>query len=181
MNQSLITVRYAKALFEIAEEQNLVDTIKADMESIMVLAKESREFAQLLESPVIGTAQKETVLGEVLSNSLHEYSLKFVLLITQNKREKYLQDIARSFLDMYFKKQGIRQASITFPAEVSQEKIDQIKTHLEKQLDATIELTTKIDPAIMGGMILRIDDQQVDGSVSGKLRRIHTHLKQTEL
>lgn len=181
MNQSLITVRYAKALFELAEEKQLVEQLKEEMETILQLTEESREFALLLESPVIATAQKIETLATVFSGKLHEYTLKMLQLVTENKRESYLPAISRHFLTLYFNKKGIRQATVTLPTESNPETIQKLKETLEKQFNASIELKTIIDPQIIGGMVLRIDDQQLDGSVSGKLRRIKSHLRETEI
>ncbi|MCL3780334.1 ATP synthase F1 subunit delta [Prolixibacteraceae bacterium JC049] len=181
MNKSLITVRYAKALFELVEEKQLVEQIKEEMEVLLHLTEESREFALLLESPVIATAKKIEALKTLFNGKLHDYTLKMLQLATENKRESYLPAISRHFLTLYFKAKGIRQATITLPSESTEEATQQLQETLEQKLNMPIELKTKINPAIIGGMILRIDDLQLDGSVSGKLQRIKSHLKKTEI
>lgn len=181
MNDSTIRVRYAKAFFSVAKEKNMIKTLRTDIEKVLVVCKQSAEFNHLLESPVVSTSKKLELINELFKKEINEVTLNFLLLITKNKREIYIPGICRNFLELIKKDQNIRSAVITTATEIDKNTIDKIETFMGKELNATIELSSKIDPEIIGGLILRIDDKQFDSSVDTKLKKIKQHLLETEL
>ncbi len=181
MDQSAITVRYAKAFFETAKEKNLLNQLKADIESILEVCTESADFILLLESPVVKTSKKAALLKTIFEGKVHGLSLNFLLLITKNKREDHIPGICRNFLDLTRKDQNIKSAILTTASEVSADIINKIQDLLSKELDATIELSSKVNPEILGGLVLRLDDKQYDASVATQLKKIKQSLLETEV
>jgi F-type H+-transporting ATPase subunit delta len=181
MNESIITVRYAKALFSLAKEKGLLGRLKADIESVADVCSKSAEFILFLESPVIKTSKKISLLSEIFSGSLHELTLKFLILITENKRETFIPRICRNFLDLLRKDLGIRTAVITTATQLSAGILEKAKLIMEKELHSKIELNGKVNPEILGGIILRVDDRQYDASLATQLKKIKINLLETEL
>ena len=181
MNQSKISVRYAKAFFSLAKEKGLLDTFKEDMEVVANAGIESKDFLLLLESPVVKTSQKVKILNQIFSGKIHDLTLKFILLIAENKREIHIPDICRNFLALTREDLGIKSAMITSAKQLSKESMEQAKEILEKNLNYQIEITEKVDPAIIGGVILRVDDKQVDASIATQLKKIKSKLLETEI
>jgi len=181
MNESIITVRYAKAFFLLAKEKGMLDTLKADMETVMNVCTESVDFNLLLESPVVKTSKKTKLFSEIFSGSVHELTLKFLKLIAGNKREIYIPGVCRKFLSLTRSDMGIKTASMTTAAELSQQTMDKVKQILERDLNSKIELTEKVNPEILGGLILRIEDKQFDASLATQLKKVKTELLETEI
>ena len=181
MDQSAITVRYAKAFFTLAKEKNILDTLKADIDLISGVCKESTDFILLLESPIVKTSKKAELIKAIFSEKIHDLSLKFLLLITKNKREENIPGICRNFLALTREDQNIKSAVLTTATEIDTETTNKIKEMLGKELDATIELSTNINPDLLGGLVLRVDDKQYDASVATQLRIIKEKLLVSEL
>jgi F-type H+-transporting ATPase subunit delta len=181
MDQSAITVRYAKAIFELAKEKNLLPTLKKDIEMIASICKDSTEFILLLESPIIKTSKKTELITSIFNEKVHQLTLNFLNLITQNKREIHIPGICRNFLALTRKDQNIKSAVLTTASEIDTETIKKIEQLMEKELDAKIELSTQINTKIIGGMILRLEDKQYDASVATQLKKIKQKLLETEL
>jgi F-type H+-transporting ATPase subunit delta len=181
MNESIITVRYAKAFFSLTKEKGLLDTIKPDIESIMGVCNESAEFIFLVESPVVKTSKKIKLISEIFSDQVHELTLKFLILITENKRESYIPDVCRNFLSLSRKDMGIKTAVLTTATELSVATIEKVKRIMGKELDSKIELTSKINPEIIGGLIIRVDDKQIDASMATQLNKIRAAFLETEI
>ena len=181
MDQSAITVRYAKAFFSLAQEKSLLDTLKSDIELIYSVCKESVEFILLLESPVVKTSKKTKLISSVFKGNVNDLTLNFLELITQNKRETNIPGICHNFLDLTRKNQNIKSAVLTTASELSSQAINKIKELLGDELKAEIELTTKINEELLGGMVLRIDDKQYDASVATQLKKIKQTLLESEL
>ncbi len=181
MDQSAITVRYAKAFFLTAKEKKKLDKLKADIAMVLEVCKTSNDFILLLESPVVKTSKKASLISKIFSGNVEELTLKFLLLIIQNKREVHIPGICRNFLDLTRKNQNIKSAMLTTAAEINaatQKKVEQL---LAKELNASIELSTQVNPDILGGLVLRIDDKQYDASVATQLKKIKQSLLETEL
>src|SRR5690606_1509514 len=108
MDESAISVRYAKALFTLGKEQNMLSLLKNDMEIISAACKQSDEFNQLLKSPVIPTSQKIKMFRQIFSQSLTAPTMNLLELISNNKREIFLESIARNVLDLIRKEKNIK-------------------------------------------------------------------------
>jgi F-type H+-transporting ATPase subunit delta len=181
MDISAIRVRYAKALFSLAKEKNELETLKIDVEKVAKVCDHSPDFINLLESPVIPTTKKSGLIAQIFKTEVSPLTLKFLLLILHNNREEYIPGICRNFLGLIRKDQNIKSATLVTATEIEQKTFNKIKTLIEKELKATVELNSQIDPEIIGGLILRIDDKQYDASITTQLRKIKQEFLETEL
>ncbi len=176
MSESAIRMRYAKAFFLMAKEKKMLQVLIDDVQKVIEVCSWSREFILLLESPVITSSKKEELISEIFNKEINPLTLNFLLLITRNKREDQIPGICRNFLDLTRKEQNIRSALLITASGLPPGITDKIKIQIEKELNAKVELSSKVDPEIIGGMILRIDDKQYDSSVSTQLRKIKHQL-----
>lgn len=173
---SLIRVRYAKAFFQSAKEKKLLGELKTDIENILSICNNSPEFIGLLNSPVVKTRQKSELISQIFKSQVNELTLKFLILITENKREAEIPGICRNFLEMTRKDQNIKTATLITADEISIETTEKIRKIVEKETGAGIELSSRINPDLIGGLILRIDNKQYDSSVASQLKKIRQQL-----
>ena len=172
MDQSKIAVRYAKAFFSLAKEKKMLPKLKPDVDLIEQLIKESADFILMLESPVIRTAKKLELLEIIFEGKINGLTLKFLKLITENKREVHLPGICRNFLERYRRDQGVKAVSITSAIPLEKDLIAQIQSKLENGLKNRVELSEHVKENLIGGFVLRIEDRQVDASLSAQLRKV---------
>ncbi len=181
MDQSAITVRYAKAFFSTAKEKNTLKTLKTDVELVLDVCNNSSDFILLLESPIIKTSKKAELISTIFKGKIDELSLKFLLLITTNKREVHIPGICRNFLGLTRKDQNIKSAVLTTATGIDTDTVGKIELLLAKELGAKVELTSQVNANLIGGMILRIEDKQYDASVATQLKKIKQQLLEAEL
>ena len=166
MRQSRVTIRYAKALLKLAIEQKTLEQCYRDMALIEKICVESKEFSLLLKSPIVKTDKKLKILKEILNLKISAPIMQFIYIITTKKREALLGLIANSFINLYKTHNKISRATAITAEPLDDllrlEVIDFIKKHGQEN----VELTEKVDPAIIGGAIIRIGDKQLDASVS---------------
>jgi len=178
MNESKISVRYSKALFELAKEQGVVKEVRDDMKFILELSA-LHEVKEMLASPVIENSVKRSALIEILKVDVHDITLSLVALSVKNNRESFLPGIARCYIDMADKYNGITKASLTTATRVSDSVLKRVSELIEKRFSTKVEFEEKADPEIGGGFILKVEDRYIDASVRTQLRRIKKELTES--
>jgi F-type H+-transporting ATPase subunit delta len=176
MNESKISVRYAKALFQLGKEKQNLETLKADMALVAQVCETVGDFWLMVESPVVKTSQKRELVQQIFSRKVDQLILNFLDLVVQNKREIYLKDIARNFLSFCRKDLGIKSAVLTSAVPVEEAGKEKMIQFLREAFQADIELEEKVDKKLIGGFVLRVEDQQLDASVAQQLNRIRREL-----
>ena len=175
MNESKITTRYAKAIFDLAQENNLLDKIKQDFDLIAQVI-EIQDFQQLIKSPIIPVSQKQAAFKEVFADKVHQYTLDFLLLVVENKREPYLKMMILDFYELYKKALGITEVHLTTAIELDQKQKQEFIDILAKTLNSKIDLHSETDPQIIGGFILRVENRLLDLSIASQLKQIKKEL-----
>jgi len=180
MNESKISVRYAKALFLLAKEDGELASITDDVK-LIADSCQIADFNLVLESPVLKSAQKQAFFQSVFKNRLHTTTSSFLNLLIKNKREAFLAAIMRNFLSFYKKEQGVKTVTITAATAVDAKFKAEISQFVKDKFNATAELHEVINEKLIGGFILRIEDLQFDASVSSKLQQIERELVNTTI
>lgn len=176
MNQSKISVRYAKALLESALDKKNLDAVYQDMNNLYQICRQVNQFERFLNNPVIQQSKKKAIIHAVFSGKVTDLTLSFLDLIVQNKREMYIQDITRRFLDDFRKHKRITTVLLTTVIPVDQELKKRITQLIEQSYKTTVELEEQQNEQLIGGFIIRIDDKMMDASVSKQLRNLHKEL-----
>ncbi len=162
-------IRYAKALLELSIEQNHLDVTMQDMQTLSGVLHDSRDFRSFLASEVIKPDQKEAVVERVLKSSLSELVYNFILLIIRHSREAIMSEIALAFERQYKAHMNIVTAEVTSAYALSETEKETIKKIVAEAVSGTIEIVEHVDESIIGGIILKVGDRQIDASISHTL------------
>lgn len=181
MDQSKINVRYAKAFFSLAKEKGLTVELRKDAGLISSVCTSIGDFIAMIDSPIVSTSGKIKAIKSIFEGKVNLYSLNFLVLIVENRREKYIPGIFRNLEELYRKEEGIISAILTTAKPLDENTIEQIRKSLEMEYGVKVELSQMIDAELIGGFVLRIDDNQYDASISTELKKIKDKLLQTEL
>lgn len=176
MNHSKIPVRYAKALISSAKEQGIMDYVRIDMEGFMGIIKSVPDLLQLLESPIINTAKKLEVLSAIFTGKIQPLTQSFFRLALEKNREDHLPGMARMYIELYKKAKGIKIATLKTAEPIDKGTRDELISRIRKTFNSEIELHEETDKELVGGFILQVEDQQLDASISGKLKKIKREL-----
>lgn len=176
MNNSKISVRYARALFNSAVEKNLLDNVYHDMIFFSELCKVA-EMKEVLSSPIIQPSKKMDILHKVAGDSIQKISLSLLDMAVQNGRENHLPAIAREFIRETREYRGITESVLTTAVKIDENTRKQIAGFIEGIFKTKVDLKEVIDKEIIGGFVLKIEDSYIDASVKNKLRKIEKELK----
>jgi len=169
MQGTRVASRYAKSFIDLTIEQGVLEQACNDMKYILQVCKSEHELVVFLKSPVVKTDKKLAVLKELFTGKLNEVTDAYIRLITHKKREKYLVEIAEEFLNQYKIKKNIITASITSASGLDDTARKTVISLVKGNGTNEVVLQEKIDKNIIGGFIIRVEDKQVDTSVSRKL------------
>ena len=176
MNLSLVSVRYAKALFKLSTEKGVVEEVYKNIQLLSGHYADNDSFRMFMQSPVVKAEKKKAFLKEVYENVVNPITLGAVNLIIDNNREGILDSVFRSFTSFYKKENNIKTATLYSAFEMDKEFQDKVKLIVAKELNCDVELSVIVKTELLGGFILKIDDKMVDASITGKLKRVRKHL-----
>lgn len=177
MNRNRVTVRYAKALIELASEQKVLEHVSRDAEVMLEALTAFRGFSDFVLNPGTRSTDKYARIQSIFSNEFHPLTMKFFQLVFDHQREAYLKDLCRNIVTMSHEINGIVSASLTTAIELKPEVAEQIRKKFEKKIAASILMKTEVNPELIGGFVFTIDGLQYDASVSSRLQAIEKQLQ----
>ncbi len=170
MNIGIVSKRYAKALYEFAHQNGNDKAVYQEMQLLAHCYWEIKVLRPSLENPLLPKEEKVTLLcqaagGEKVSN---EYK-RFVCLVLDERREKLMQFIAHSFIDLYREKNHINIGKLTTATPVQEETIARMKETVAKGTQGTVEFETHIDPSLLGGFVFEINFNRLNASIAHQI------------
>jgi F-type H+-transporting ATPase subunit delta len=172
MLDSIIEERYAKSLFELALETGKLEQVRKDMDLMIDVCVNSRDFRHMLLNPVIRPEKKIMVLDAVFSGKIEELSRQFYHLLSRKRREKFLEWIARQFVAKYKKYHNIHVIEIRSAAPLNEELRERVIDIIETRTKGTVELTEIIDKNMIGGFIVSDEGRRYDASLTTTIKKL---------
>jgi F-type H+-transporting ATPase subunit delta len=166
--------RYAQAVFELAKEQGTLDRWSNDLAILDSLASDPEVMA-FFASPKQSEAEKLDVIDRALADSQPE-TRRLGQMLVRRRRLAIIPDLVQAFNESVLKESGIAVADVTTAVPLDATEEEMVKAQLKSMIGQEIELRTHVDPSIIGGLVVRIGDNLIDGSVSDRLRRLHERL-----
>lgn len=171
--------RYATALFEVASEQNAVDAVKADLDRFDALLTESPDLVRLVRSPVFSAEEQLQALSAVLDRAgIGGLSAKFLKLVASNRRLFAVRDMIRVFRKLVAQHKGEVTAEVTVAEALKNEHVEALRSALKQVSGKNVDLDVKVDPAILGGLVVKLGSRMVDSSLRTKLNAIKNAMKE---
>ena len=174
----LVSKTYSEALFEVAIEENKIDLFQSEIDFVADSLVEFPEFCELIKSPTISKTEKKQIINEVYKEKISQEMLNFIMIIIDKSRASFIESIRKDFKDKVNSHKGIVNAVATTAIPLS----DEDKVRLVQKLSAitgkTIKLTNDVNKDIIGGVMVKIGDKVIDGTLKGKLDNIKDELSQ---
>ncbi len=172
--------RYAKALFELALDNKSVDAVKADLEKFDAMVAGSGDLHRLVRSPMFGAEEQSKALAAVLDMSgIGGLAKNFLLLVAQNRRLFAVRDMIRGFRELVARWKGEVSAQVTVAEQLSDQNLGALQDALKAVSGGkTVDLNVTVDPAIIGGLVVKLGSRMVDSSLRTKLNSIKFAMKE---
>ena len=174
-----VSGRYATALFELARDEKSIDAVKADLERFDAMLLDSADLKRLVRSPVFSSDVQSKALSAVLDKAdISGISANFLKVLTANRRLFAVDQVIRAFRALVAKFKGEATADITVAEKLSDKNLDALKAALKSVTGKDVSLEVKVDPSIIGGLVVKLGSRMVDSSLRTKLNSIKHAMKE---
>jgi len=169
---SHIAVPYAKALFDLTIEKNILEETMKDMQIVADIFKANKDFRMMLKSPVISEGKKKIIFTRIFEKILSKLTLTFLFIIIRKKRESYIGDIAFAFIELYKDYKGILTTTLKTAVPATDDIRSRVKVLMKNQSKGEIELIEEVNAELIGGFILQWKDKQYNASILKQITRL---------
>ena len=168
--------RYVQGFIQGVHEQNRIHEVEQALKDLDKLLRENRQIKAVLHHPTISRDRKKKLLRELLGEGVPDILFAFIDYVIEKKRERILEFLYLEYKRAADRLQGIVRARVRSAVELTEEQAKKLKATLEKSLGKSVELECEVDKTLIGGLQVMIDSEIIDGSVTGRLNRLHRHL-----
>ena len=172
MKETILAQRYAKALFSLALERELLDKVRSELHSFVAILEEQPDFEYFLRSPENSRASKREAVERLLQDRFSNLFLNFLLLVIFKGRYHLIKDVMRSYDDLYNRHHRRARALAITAVPLDQVAANDLRAKLSQSLKLEIELENQVAPGIIGGLVLNINGKVLDGSVKRQLEQL---------
>jgi len=174
-----VSGRYATALFELARDERAIDAVRADLDKFDAMLNDSADLKRLVRSPVFAADTQLKALSAVLEKAgITGISANFLKVLASNRRLFSVADVIRAFRALVAKFKGEASADVTVAEPLSDKNLDALKTALKAVSGKDVTLHVKVDPSIIGGLVVKLGSRMVDSSLRTKLNSIKHAMKE---
>src|SRR5829696_2411372 len=171
--------RYASALFELARDQRAVDAVAGDLDRFDALIRESPDLQRLVRSPVFTAEEQGKAVGAILDQAgIGGLAGNFIRLVTTNRRLFALPDMIRAYRKLVAGAKGIVRAEVRLAEPPSDRVLNDIKAALREVANAEVDVDVKVDPNLIGGMVVQMGSRMVDASLRTRLNAIRLAMRE---
>ncbi len=171
--------RYASALFELARDQRAVDAVASDLDRFDALIRESPDLQRLVRSPVFTAEEQGKAVGAILDQAgIGGLGGNFIRLVAANRRLFALPDMIRAYRKLVAESKGIVRAEVRLAEPPSDRVLNDIKAALREVANAEVDVDVKVDPNLIGGMVVQMGSRMVDASLRTRLNAIRLAMRE---
>ena len=169
---SIVSERYAYSLYDVAKEHGRTQAIFDALRVVTASFAENPALMQVLTTPSIGLAEKKAVLTEIFSGRIDDFLLNFLLLITEKRRISLLSEMAEAYQQQFYTDEGLCEVHAVTAAPLSEALAQRLQEKMCTVTGKKVVLHTHVDPTILGGIIVKTDNRQIDNSVKTQLSEL---------
>lgn len=160
---------YAQSLFELAERQQGVDTVKSDLNILAGIIGQEKDFIKLLDSPYFSTDYKEQLVRRLLSGVAANLTLDFLMVVIRHGRARLLTDIIGRYGELWDAYHGYYHVKVTVPRALEDGQAKELSDGIAAAMNSNVKLEVAVEPEIIGGAIIRCGDKVVDNSIRNRI------------
>lgn len=176
MIERRIVRRYATALFNAARRAKAIDRVESDLGLVSYTLEAMPSLMEAMHSPLVPRERKKTILRDIFADKVHEVTLSYFDLLVEKRREEVVLDTEPEYIALADEARGIVKAEVTAAVRLTQEEESRLAARLSAMTGRQAQLSVEVDPDIIGGVMVKIGDTVIDGSIRGQLEALRERL-----
>lgn len=175
LNQA-VARRYARAIFDLAQERDLVDQVDQELNLVATMVESNRQLKAVMNDVLISPEVKRDLVERIFAGKVSPLVMNFLQLVVRKRREAWIPVMYRSFLDLANEARGIVEVEVRSAVPLPNETLVTLQSKLQTRFGKRVKFETQVAPELLGGLVVRVGDELMDGSVRTRLRRIHDRM-----
>jgi F-type H+-transporting ATPase subunit delta len=170
--------RYAAALFELADEHHALDGVAGDMRELRAMLQASADLTRLVRSPVVSRAEQAKAMAALAEDAkLSKLTADFIAIVARNRRLFAVPAMIEAYLSKLAERRGEVTAEVVAAQKLSKAQEDALGEQLRRVVSGRVTMDVRVDPSLLGGMVVKIGSRMVDGSLKGQLQRLQLSMR----
>ena len=175
---NVIADRYAQALFEVGEETQATNELYQELSELVVILNENKDLYNFLKSPLIGREDKKNVMKNIFENQLSDNMNNFLKIVIDKDRMSAIENIKESYKNLLNDKNNILEGTVVTAVSLSEQEIKDLEKNLSIKYNKNVTLNNIVDETILGGVLVKLGNEEIDGTVKTRLAKIKNQLSQ---
>jgi F-type H+-transporting ATPase subunit delta len=175
---NVIAGRYAEALFQVGEETNSTTKLYEELNAVVETLKSNKDFYSVLKAPLVTKGDKKDLVGKVFASQISANLNNFLKIIIDKDRVSAIEAVEKSYKALLNEKNNIIEGIAITAVAMSQEEIKQLEAKLSSKYNKNVTLENKVDESILGGVLVRLGNEEIDGTVKTRLAKMKYQLSQ---
>lgn len=174
----VIANRYAEALFQLSEEENITKEIYNELHDVVEVIKNNKELDNVLKSPLVAKNEKTQLIEALFNNKINNDLKNFLKILVEKGRISSLKSIELTFKELLNDKHNIIEGTVISAIALTEKQVKELEEKLSKKYNKNVTLENEVDQSILGGVLVRLGNTEIDGSVKTRLNNIKDQLTQ---
>lgn len=175
---NVIADRYAQALFEVGEETQATNELYEELKQLVVILNENKDLYNFLKSPLIGREDKKNVMKNIFENQLSNNMNNFLKIVIDKDRMSAIENIKESYKNLLNDKNNILEGTVVTAVSLSEQEIKDLEKNLSIKYNKNVTLNNIVDETILGGVLVKLGNEEIDGTVKTRLDKMKEQLSQ---
>lgn len=175
---SVVAERYAEALFQVGEETNSTTKLYEELNAVVDILKSNKDFFNVLKSPLVSKGEKRNLVEKVLGGQLSSSLNNFLKIIIDKDRVSAIEAILKSYKSLLNEKNNVVEGVAITAIAMTKDEISELEAKLSSKYNKNVTLENKVDESILGGVLVRLGNEEIDGTVKTRLAKMKEQLSQ---
>ena len=175
---NVIADRYAQALFEVGEETHTTSELYQELKQLVDILNENKDLYNFLKSPLIGREDKKNVMKNIFENQLSKNMNNFLKIVIDKDRMSAIENIKESYKSLLNDKNNILEGTVVTAVSLNEQEIKDLEKNLSIKYNKNVTLNNVVDETILGGVLVKLGNEEIDGTVKTRLAKIKNQLSQ---
>ena len=175
---NVIASRYAEALFQIGEEENITSELYEEIKEVDEIIKENNDLNNVFKSPLVAKEEKKNLINELFDNKVNKNIINLMKILIDKNRMSSIKSIVQGYKELLDEKNNVKEGSVITAVAMKESELKLLEEKLSNKYNKNITLVNEVDSTVLGGVLVKLGNEEIDGTVKTRLSKMKEELSQ---